>query len=31
MDNTFGNWRNTVLGAGLTLVIVSAAFAVAFS
>lgn len=31
MDSTFGNWRNTVVGLGLTLVIVSAGFALAFS
>jgi hypothetical protein len=31
MDNTFGNWRNAVLGLGLTAVIVGAGLALAFS
>jgi hypothetical protein len=30
MDHTFGNWRNAVVGFGLTVVVVGGALAVAF-
>jgi hypothetical protein len=30
MDQTFGNWRSTVVGLGLTVVVVAFGLAVAF-
>ena len=30
MDSTFGNWRNAMIGVGLTMVVVGGALAVAF-
>ncbi len=30
MDQTFGNWRNAIVGLGLTVVVVGGALAVAF-
>ena len=30
MDGTFGNWRNAMLGLGMTVVVVGGALAVAF-
>jgi hypothetical protein len=29
MDSTFGNWRNAMIGVGLTIVVVGGALAVA--
>jgi len=30
MEETFGSWRNAVLGLGLTVIILGAAFALAY-
>ena len=30
MDNTFGNWRNAIVGIGLTVAVVGGALAAAF-
>lgn len=30
MDSTFGNWRNVMVGVGLTVVVVGGALAAAF-
>ena len=30
MDQTFGNWRNAIVGIGLTIAVVGAALAIGF-
>jgi hypothetical protein len=30
MDSTFGNWRNAMVGLGLTIVVIGGALALAF-